>query len=129
MHLTGLWGMPRRVYTYPDGMGWDWLNLITSIGAFVFAFGVLLLLVNVAKSLRHDRLAGANPWDAPTLEWAVPSPPPYNFAVIPHLGSRYPLWEDRVQEGGKGGRAWRRARCWPTAARPSPRHRSRASQT
>src|ERR1700719_3675403 len=53
MHLTGLFGMPRRVYTFPDGMGWDWLNLITSLGAFLFAIGVLLLLVNVASSVRR----------------------------------------------------------------------------
>jgi cytochrome c oxidase subunit 1/cytochrome c oxidase subunit I+III len=57
------------------------------------------LLVNVAKSLRSGRLAGPNPWDAPTLEWSVPSPPPpYNFDVIPHIASRHPLWEDRLDE-------------------------------
>ncbi|MDB5396889.1 MAG: ctaD [Rhodospirillales bacterium] len=99
MHLTGLWGMPRRVYTYPDGMGWDWLNLITSVGSFLFAFGILLLLINVVKSRRDGRLAGPNPWDASTLEWSVPSPPPpYNFAVIPHIVSRHPLWEQQLQE-------------------------------
>jgi cytochrome c oxidase subunit I+III len=99
MHWTGLRGMPRRIYTYPDGMGWDILNLITTIGAFLFAIGVLLLLINVARSLRGGKLAGANPWDAATLEWSVPSPPPpYNFAVIPHVVSRHPLWEDRLQE-------------------------------
>jgi cytochrome c oxidase subunit I len=99
MHLTGLWGMPRRVYTYPEGMGWDWLNLITSAGSFLFALGVLLLLVNIAVSLRRGRIAGPNPWDGPTLEWSVPSPPPpYNFDVIPHIASRHPLWEDRLEE-------------------------------
>jgi cytochrome c oxidase subunit I len=99
MHLTGLRGMPRRIYTYPDGMGWNSLNLITTIGAFVLAVGVLLLLVNVWTSLRRGKRAGDNPWDAPTLEWSVPSPPPdYNFAVIPHIVSRHPLWEDRLDE-------------------------------
>ncbi len=99
MHLTGLFGMPRRVYTYPTGMGWSNLNMLTSIGAFVFAFGVLLLVINIAKSLHHGRLAGANPWDAATLEWSVSSPPPpYNFAVIPIVESRHPLWEDRLRE-------------------------------
>jgi cytochrome c oxidase subunit I len=99
MHLSGLWGMPRRIYTYPAGMGWGTVNLITTIGTFVFAIGILLLLVNIAKSLRSGKLAGANPWDAPTLEWTTPSPPPaYNFAVIPTVASRYPLWEDRLQE-------------------------------
>ena len=99
MHLTGLFGMPRRIYTYPAGMGWDALNLITSIGAFIFAIGVLLLLINIAQSLRRGRMAGANPWDAATLEWSVSSPPPpYNYAVIPRVASRYPLWEDRLRE-------------------------------
>jgi cytochrome c oxidase subunit I len=101
MHLSGLRGMPRRVYTYADGLGWDWLNLITTIGSFLFAFGVLLLFVNLVASLRRGRIAGANPWDAPTLEWSVSSPPPpYNFAVIPRVASRHPLWEDRLAEDG-----------------------------
>jgi cytochrome c oxidase subunit I len=97
MHLTGLLGMPRRVYTYHEGMGWDTLNMITSVGSFVFAVGVLLLFVNVWKSLKAGVRAGDNPWDAPTLEWATSSPPPpYNFAVIPTVASRHPLWEDRL---------------------------------
>ena len=99
MHLTGLLGMPRRVYTYPEGMGWDTLNLITTIGSFVFATGVLLFFVNAWKSWRGGEPAGDNPWDAPTLEWSTPSPPPpYNFAVIPTVASRHPLWEDRLDE-------------------------------
>jgi cytochrome c oxidase subunit I len=101
MHLTGLFGMPRRVYTYAEGMGWDTLNLITSIGSFVFAIGVLLFFINVAKSWKGGAIAGANPWDAPTLEWSVSSPPPpYNFAVIPTVASRHPLWERRLDEEG-----------------------------
>jgi cytochrome c oxidase subunit I len=99
MHLTGLWGMPRRVYTYPAGLGWDMLNLVTSIGSFVFALGVLLFFWNVWKSRRYGAPAGPNPWDGYTLEWAVPSPPPpYNFDVIPTIVSRHPLWEDRLNE-------------------------------
>jgi heme/copper-type cytochrome/quinol oxidase subunit 1 len=99
MHLTGLLGMPRRIYTYPAGVGWDTLNMITSIGAFIFAIGVLLTFINVIVSLKQGKPAGANPWDAATLEWAVPSPPPpYNFAVIPTVASRHPLWESRLQE-------------------------------
>jgi cytochrome c oxidase subunit 1/cytochrome c oxidase subunit I+III len=94
MHFLGLMGMPRRVYTYPRGMGWDVTNLIVSAGSFIFAIGVLLLLINIARSLKRGRPAGINPWDAPTLEWSVPSPPPpYNFAVIPSVASRHPLWE------------------------------------
>jgi cytochrome c oxidase subunit 1/cytochrome c oxidase subunit I+III len=99
MHITGLMGMPRRVYTYPAGMGWDDLNLVTTIGAFLFAIGVGLFLINILVSRRRGAPAGDNPWDAPTLEWSVPSPPPSNnFAVIPLVASRHPLWEDRLQE-------------------------------
>ncbi|MGN6123926.1 MAG: cytochrome c oxidase subunit I [Sphingomonas oligoaromativorans] len=99
MHLTGLLGMPRRIWTYSDGMGWDGLNLITTIGSFLFAAGVLIFFVNVAKSLRSGAPANDNPWDAPTLEWSIPSPPPpYNFAVIPTIASRHPLWENHLQE-------------------------------
>lgn len=100
MHLTGLLGMPRRIYTYQEGMGWSGLNMITTIGAFILAIGVLILFVNVFVSLRSGQRAGPNPWDGPTLEWATPSPPPpYNFAVIPAVASRHPLWEDRLAEG------------------------------
>jgi cytochrome c oxidase subunit I len=99
MHITGLLGMPRRVYTYSAHMGWGTLNMITTVGAFLLALGILLFLINVAVSLRRGRPAGNNPWDAPTLEWATTSPPPpYNFVVIPTLSSRHPLWEDRLQE-------------------------------
>jgi cytochrome c oxidase subunit 1/cytochrome c oxidase subunit I+III len=98
MHLTGLLGMPRRVYTYQGDMGWNVLNLVTSAGSFLFALGVLLLLVNIARSTRRGAPAPANPWNAPTLEWAVPSPPPpYNFDVLPIVASRHPLWEDALQ--------------------------------
>jgi heme/copper-type cytochrome/quinol oxidase subunit 1 len=101
MHLTGLLGMPRRVYTYHGYPGWGALNLIVSFGSFVFALGVLLFFVNVAKSRRVGTPAKENPWDAPTLEWSVPSPPPsYNFAVIPTIASRHPLWESRLDENG-----------------------------
>jgi cytochrome c oxidase subunit 1/cytochrome c oxidase subunit I+III len=99
MHISGLLGMPRRVYTYADGMGWDWLNLITTVGSFIFAIGVLIFLVNVVRSYRRGVAAGNNPWDAPTLEWVSTSPPPpYNFVVIPTVASRHPLWEGRLDE-------------------------------
>ncbi|HWC63386.1 MAG TPA: cbb3-type cytochrome c oxidase subunit I [Rhizomicrobium sp.] len=102
MHISGLLGMPRRIYTYNEGMGWDWLNLITTLGSFLFAAGVLMLVWNVVKSHRNGMPAGNNPWDAPTLEWAVPSPPPpNNFAVLPTVGSRHPLWEDRIPPEGE----------------------------
>jgi cytochrome c oxidase subunit I len=99
MHITGLMGMPRRIYTYPAEWGVGWLNLVSTVGAFIFAVGILLFLINVAKSLRSGAAAGDNPWDAPTLEWATSSPPPvYNFATIPQVASRHPLWEDRLKE-------------------------------
>ena len=80
-------------------MGWNTVNMITSVGSFVFAIGVLIFLVDVVLGLRRGPKAGDNPWDAPTLEWSVPSPPPpYNFAVIPIIASRHPLWEDRLEE-------------------------------
>lgn len=97
MHWTGLLGMPRRIYTYPVGLGWEAPNLVTSIGAFVLAFGLLAYLFNLLASRHRGVLAGANPWDAPSLEWSTPSPPPpYNFAVIPEIASRHPLWEGRL---------------------------------
>ena len=100
MHILGLAGMPRRIYTYADGLGWDSLNLIVTLGSYAFAVGVLLFLINVVVSLKRGKRAGANPWDGPSLEWSTASPPPpYNFAVIPMVASRYPLWEDRLQEG------------------------------
>jgi cytochrome c oxidase subunit I len=97
MHISGLLGMPRRIYTYAGGLGWDAANMVSSIGAYVFALGVLLFFINVIKSRRDGAIAGDNPWDASTLEWSVSSPPPeYNFLVIPTVRSRDPLWEDRL---------------------------------
>jgi cytochrome c oxidase subunit I len=99
MHWTGLAGMPRRIYTYPEGMGWTAVNLVTTIGAFILAIGVLLLLVNVVVSRRSGALAGPDPWRGPTLEWSLASPPPaYDFAVIPVIASRHPLWENDLAE-------------------------------
>jgi cytochrome c oxidase subunit I len=101
MHISGLLGMPRRIYTYPEGMGWDTTNLITSIGSFVFAFGILLFVVNFFVSRKRGAPASSNPWDSPSLEWSVPSPPPpYNFAVIPVIATRHPLWEERLDPQG-----------------------------
>ena len=80
-------------------MGWGTLNLVISLGSYLFAIGVLLFLINIVYSLRRGVVAGPNPWDAATLEWSTPSPPPpYNFAVIPTVASRNPLWEDRMED-------------------------------
>jgi cytochrome c oxidase subunit I len=95
MHLSGLLGMRRRVYTYAVEDGLGGLNLITSLGSFLLALGVLLTLVNFWRSWRRGRIAGANPWNADTLEWAMPSPPPsYAFLRIPIVQSLHPLWDD-----------------------------------
>lgn len=93
MHLTGLLGMPRRVYTYEAGVGWDWLNLLSSVGGFVMAAGVVMVILDLALHYRFGRRARRNPWQADTLEWATDSPPAiYNFASIPDIDTRHPLW-------------------------------------
>jgi cytochrome c oxidase subunit I len=94
MHFSGLLGMPRRVYTYDAGRGWETLNLISSIGALFQGAGVLCLVVNILWSLRKGPPAGDDPWDAWTLEWTTSSPPAeYNFASLPEVRSRRPLWD------------------------------------
>jgi cytochrome c oxidase subunit 1/cytochrome c oxidase subunit I+III len=99
MHIAGLLGMPRRVYTYEPGMGWGQLNFIETIGAYILFVGVVLFLINVFWSRRAGASAGDNPWNAGTLEWAMPSPPPaYNFEVIPVVSTRDPLWDESRDE-------------------------------
>ncbi len=94
MHFLGLMGMPRRVYTYPDLPGWGAINALQTVGAFIQAAGVSLLLWNVYKSLRHGVRAPDNPWDGWTLEWATTSPPPdYNFDTLPPVRSARPLYD------------------------------------
>jgi cytochrome c oxidase subunit I len=93
-HLSGILGMPRRIYTYDVGHGWEIWNLISSIGVLFQAAGVLFFLWNVVRSLVRGEAAGNDPWDAWTLEWTTTSPPPeYNFAEIPVVRSRRPLWD------------------------------------
>jgi cytochrome c oxidase subunit 1 len=94
MHIPGILGMPRRIYTYEPGRGWDTLNLIVTIGAFIQAIAILLFAWNLVISYWRGAKAGNDPWDAWTLEWSVSSPPPaYNFAAIPAVASRRPLWD------------------------------------
>jgi cytochrome c oxidase subunit 1 len=95
MHISGLLGMPRRVYTYPAGLGLELPNMLSSLGSMVVALAVLLFVVNLAMSFFKGRVAGFNPWDAATLEWATASPPPkYNFPHIPLVESNTPLWDE-----------------------------------
>jgi len=94
MHIPGILGMPRRIYTYEPQRGWDTLNLIVTIGAFIQGVAVLVFVWNLISSYWKGALAGNDPWDAWTLEWSVSSPPPaYNFATIPFVASRRPLWD------------------------------------
>ena len=94
MHIPGLLGMPRRIYTYEPGRGWEIWNFIATIGVFFQAAGVLIFVANLLWSYFKGEAAGADPWDAWTLEWSTNSPPPaYNFAVIPTVRSRRPLWD------------------------------------
>jgi cytochrome c oxidase subunit I+III len=110
-HILGLLGMPRRIYTYDSGLGWEAHNLVSTIGAFMFAVGVLITMVNYIRSLRHGAPAGNDPWDGETLEWATTSPPPpYNFETIPTVRSREPVWDqpelrDGAQPEEQGGHA------------------------
>jgi cytochrome c oxidase subunit I+III len=103
MHIAGLLGMPRRVYTYPAGLGWDLYNLISTVGAFILAAGVLIFVWNFFWSMRYGEPAGSNPWDGDSLEWATASPPiNYGFAVLPIVHSRHPLWDqDTFSQGNK----------------------------
>jgi cytochrome c oxidase subunit 1/cytochrome c oxidase subunit I+III len=99
MHIVGLLGMPRRVYTYPSDLGWTAYNVAETIGGYLTLAGILVLLGNLAVSYRRGAPAGADPWHGPTLEWATSSPPPeYDFAVIPKVTSAYPNWDPADRE-------------------------------
>lgn len=94
MHVTGLVGMPRRVYIYPEGLGWEWLNLVSTLGGFIMVAGIAVLFIDLFLHFKRGRPAGENPWNASTLEWAIPAPvPAYNFTSIPHVEAREPLWQ------------------------------------
>jgi heme/copper-type cytochrome/quinol oxidase subunit 1/heme/copper-type cytochrome/quinol oxidase subunit 3 len=104
MHFLGMMGMPRRIYTYAPGLGWDFWNLVASVGAFLIGVSLLVFLVNVARTARRGAVAPADPWDGRTLEWAIPSPPPeYNFATVPTVLRRDALWQTKHPDArGRG---------------------------
>src|SRR5579859_4504040 len=105
-HMLGLDGMPRRIYTYPTDRGWGFWNMVATIGAFTIALSILVFLINVFRSLRKEPDAGPDPWDARTLEWSIPSPPPeYNFATIPVVQARDPLWHQKLLRRYRAPRA------------------------
>jgi cytochrome c oxidase subunit 1 len=94
MHIPGILGMPRRIYTYEPGRGWDVWNLVVSVGVVFQAAAILIWVVNMFLSYYKGEIAGNDPWNAWTLEWSTTSPPPdYNFAEIPVVRSRRPLWD------------------------------------
>ena len=96
MHILGFLGMPRRIYTYPADVGWTGLNQVASVGGLLFGLGTGITLWNWIWSRRRGQPAGDNPWEADSLEWSTTSPPPdWNFASIPVVASRHPLWEQK----------------------------------
>ena len=112
MHILGLIGMPRRIYTYQAGLGFDNWNVVVTAGAFTLGIGILVSIINLFVSLRDGDLAGNNPWNSDGLEWSTSSPPkPYGSLHIPLVASRHPLWDDfdeeedpdndRVLDGGR----------------------------
>ena len=104
-HFLGLIGMPRRIYTYAPDLGWNFWNLVSTIGSFIIALSFVVFIANVIKTTRSGRVAGPDPWDARTSEWTIPSPPPvYNFARVPTIHERDDFWAEKHGDG-HGGRA------------------------
>ncbi len=104
MHVVGVEGMPRRIYTYVSGLGWSGWNLLITAGAFLLAGGILLTFINFFWSLRHGALAGKNPWRADSLEWTLDSPPAaYGSLHIPTVTTRHPLWDEHDEEDDPRG--------------------------
>ena len=93
MHWLGMNGMPRRVYTYADNMGWEVSNLYATLGGFILALGILVFVINIFVSKKQNVISSADPWDGRTLEWSIPSPVPvYNFRDVPEVKFRDDFW-------------------------------------
>jgi cytochrome c oxidase subunit 1 len=103
MHVLGLNGMPRRTYTYPRGLGFEFWNLMATVGAFLIALSVAIFLWNAIRTRTKGEIAGADPWDGRTLEWSTPSPTPvYNFAEVPHVETEDAWWHAKYTEDDEG---------------------------
>jgi heme/copper-type cytochrome/quinol oxidase subunit 1 len=120
MHWAGIFGMPRRIYTYADELNLGAINMFMSIMAPLMAVGTAIFAWNLIRSWRHGAVAGSNPWGAATLEWATTSPPPhFNFAELPKVRSRNPLWDnpedfdERVYTEPAGGVHMPNPSFWP----------------
>ena len=109
MHFAGMFGMPRRVYTYSSGYGFDAYNMVSTIGSFLIAVSMLVMIWNWIRTMRQGEVAGDDPWDAPTLEWSMPSPPPvYNFARIPVVAQPATILGRKIRGRGnaRAGSRW-----------------------
>ncbi|WP_082483560.1 cbb3-type cytochrome c oxidase subunit I [Rubellimicrobium mesophilum] len=107
MHLTGLVGMPRRVFTYPGGLGWDWLNMLSTVGAFVIAAGFAVLAWDLIRPKSKEPKAPRNPWEAGTLEWSADPDESWGARSVPYVTSRYPLWDqDEFVERANAGQGY-----------------------
>ncbi len=114
MHIVGLMGMPRRIYTYPEGLGWETYNLISTIGVFIIVAGITVFIWNLVYSHYRGKVAGNNPWGGDTLEWAVSSPPlQHSWSVPPIVESRHPLWDQTELHRGDDERLVRALSMWP----------------
>lgn len=103
MHFSGLLGMPRRVYQYDAGQGWDLFNLMSTYGTYLLVVATAVFIWNFVRSRTTGAVASGDPWGAATLEWSIPSPPPeYNFANTPTVTSRSPLWDLKHPEMSAG---------------------------
>jgi cytochrome c oxidase subunit I len=110
-HILGLWGMPRRQYTFPAGMGWDLWNLVATVGAYLVALSTLIFIINLIWSGRNGAVAGHDPWDARTIEWITRSPTPeHNYDFVPIVGARDEFWHRKYGPGDTR----------PPAPEPSP---------
>ncbi|MFN0177955.1 MAG: cytochrome c oxidase subunit I [Gemmatimonadales bacterium] len=102
MHFLGLHGMPRRVYTYPEGLGFEFWNQVQTMGSFVIALSFVVFIINLIKTWKGPANAPADPWHGATLEWSIPSPPQeFNFPRLPRVGSSMPQWDSWRAAGGK----------------------------